>query len=276
MRIIYLLSALFLMMSGCKQSSGDEPEPEEAACLIDRATYSDGSYTVFKFDANGRLAAATLTAYDENGKIVEVPITYEYNAAGNLIKTNSPGGWVDEYTYDAGGGLVKVAFKGPGGNVEEQFTVTTDGQKRIVKIVTINDIVGNYSYDGDGNVTKIVVTWQEEGIVLDRTTYEYNGSNTAKPGLSAVKGHPFSPAYFTDEIIYYGPLNLTGRQKLPVKGKLETQWNEDYSGFGNMRTYADYTSTFKSNSNNFITEESAFDIISGETHANKYSYVNCN
>lgn len=276
MRVTCVLITLVFIIWGCKQPSGSEPEPEEVACLIDKAAYSDGSYTVYKFDANGRLTGATLTFFDENEKIVEVPVTYQYNAAGNLSKTFSPGGWVDEYTYDAAGALTKVEFKGPTGSVEGRFTVTTDGQKRIVKITDINNIVGTYAYDGNGNVTKIEVTWEEGGFVLDRSTYEYAANSTAKSPLSTIKGHPFSPAYFTDEILYYAPLNLTGRKQLPVKGKYETQWNEDYSDFGNIRTYVDYTSTLKMNSNNFVTEESATDIISKETHANKYAYSNCN
>lgn len=275
MRFICFLSVLTFLLTGCKKpSGGDDPEPE-TACRIDRVDNEDGTYTLFRFDTAGKLTGATLTYQNEDDKIVEVPVTYEYNTAGNLVKKNSPGGWVDEYTYDGGGALTKVEFKNGQGQVEERFTVTMDAQKRITQIKNIEDFISTYTYDNNGNVTKTEVTWNN--FIIDRSTYEYDQNNTAQSYLSVIKGHPFRPENFTSDIIYSSPLNLTGRKHSPVKGKYETQYNEDWTGAGNtIRTYVDYTSVFKVNSQNFIVEESATDRISNVTNTVKITYSNCN
>ena len=275
MRFICFLSVLTFLLTGCKKpSGGDDPEPE-TACRIDKTSYSDGTYNSYRFDAGGKLTSSTLTYLDENDKIVEIPVTYEYNTAGNLVKSKTPDGWTDEYTYDATGALTKVEFKNEQGQVEERFTVTTDAQKRITQIKNTEDFIGTYTYDNNGNVTKVEVTWNN--FIIDRSTYEYDQSSTAQAPISAVKGHPFHPSNFTSDIIYSNPLNLTGGGKRPVKGKYETQYNEDWTGAGNtIRTYVDYTSVFKVNSQNFIVEESATDRISSVTNTIKYTYSNCN
>lgn len=275
MRSICVLGTIIFLVTGCKKPAGDEPEPQATACLISKAAYSEGDYTHYKFDADGRLTGATLTAFNEAGGIIDIPVTYEYNAAGNLVKAKNTEGWVDEYTYDAGGALTKVVFKNPEGQVEEQFTVTTDAQKRIVKIVDMYESVGTYTYDSHGNVTRSEVIWN--GLILDRSTYEYDLSSTAKSPTSMIKGHPFAPAYLTPDIIYYPPLNGGGRERWNVKSKYETQWNEDFTGLvGTLRTYVDITSTLKTNSNNFVTEVSNYDAVSKQTYVHKYTYSNCN
>lgn len=274
MRFICFLGLFTLLLTGCKKpSEADDPKPE-TACKIERADYGDGFYALYRFDATGKLTGSTLTYQNEDDKIAELPITYEYNSAGNLIKSNFPGG-SDEYTYDGSGVLTKVEFKDKQGQVGERFIITTDAQKRITQIKTIENIISTYTYDNNGSVTKIEVFW--ENMLIDRTTYEYDQSSTAKPYTSVIKGHPFSPALFTNEIVYYAPLNLTGRIHYPVKGKYETQYNEDWDDFANsIRTYFDYTSVFKLNSQNFIVEESTTDRISNVTNTIKYKYSNCN
>lgn len=276
MKKLILFSIMISLSISCKKPA-EETVPVETICLIQKVTYDDGTYERYKFDANNRLVETTLTVED-NGKIVEIPLKYEYNAAGNLLKTTDSGGWTDNYIYDANGILTRVDFKDEKGQIDEQFTITMDSQKRITKIVTKKDaLTGTYEYNGpNGEFSKSEVKW--EGKIVDQ--YIANGYETDKTKKSyeiAIKGHPFDPASFTNSIIYATPFNFTPKTALVTSGKVATQWNQDWTAITDkLRVYYDFTTTRKYNSNNFGIERAAKDKIENVTYIKTYAYSNCN
>ncbi len=260
----------------CKKPDADTG-PIETSCLIQKISYDDGTYEVYKFDANNRLISSILT-YENNGKIIEAPQKYEYNAAGNLLKTINDEGYIDDYIYDASGMLTKVNFTNEKKELYEQFTITMDAQKRITKFVQKSDgAVANFEYNGPNGVfSKSEVTLN--GKILDQ--YIVNGYETEATKKSyeiMIKGHPFDPSYFTSSIIYSVPFNFTPKTNFVTSGKVSTQLDENWSDFTNkLRVYYDFKATRKYNSNNFVIERTSADVIEKKNYIKTYSYSNCN
>lgn len=278
MRNFILFSLMLTFLFSCTKKTTETPAPVvvEKPCLIQKVSYDDGTYELYKFDANDRLAEATLT-YEDNGKIIPVLMKYEYNASGNLLKTTNPYNWTDNYIYDASGVLTRVDFKDEKGQLDEQFTVTMDAQKRITKIVTKKDaLTGTYEYNGPNGVfSKSEVRWQ--GKILEQyisSTYE----DTSKKTFSvAIKGHPFDPSVFTSDMVYSEPYNFQPLNYMIVSGKISTQWDENYIDVvDKVRVSYDFTATRKYNAKSFVTERTSKDVVSKQTYIKTFTYSNCN
>lgn len=277
MKKLILLAVIISLSISCKPKKTDDVTPTETACLVQKISYDDGTYELYKFDANKRLIETTIT-YEDNGKIVEIPVKYEYNSAGNLSKSTTPDGWTDNYVYDANGLLTRVDFKDEKGQVDEQFTVTMDAQKRITKVVTKKDgLTGTYEYNGpNGAFSKSEVKWQ--GKILDQYIISSSETDNSKKSYDIViKGHPFDPSRFTGDIVYSSPFNFGPVNNLATKGKIATQWSEDWSSITDkLRVYYDFTATRKYNSNNFVIERAAKDAVTNDTYIKTYAYSSCN
>lgn len=275
MKKLVILSTVLLLAFSCKKPN-EEAKPEETACLIQKISYDDGNYEVYKFDANKRLESIIIT-YSDNGKIVEVPFRYEYNAAGNLLKTIGNDGWTDNYIYDANGLLTRVDFKDDKGGLNEQFTVTMDTKKRVTKIVTkVDGLTGTYEYNGPNGVfSKSEVI--RDGKIDDQYIIKSYETDQSKKGFDlAIKGHAFDPSYFTNQIIYSVPFNLKPNGELVNTGIVSTQWNSDYTQLTDkLRVAYEFTTTRKYNSNNFATERIS-NYSDGDLFKKTYSYSNCN
>ena len=278
MKKLVLCLLLLAIVTACKKkATTSDPVPTETICLIQKITYDDGNYEGYKFDANNRLIETTFT-YEDNGKIIPIPVKHEYNAAGNLVKSSTPDGWTDNYVYDASGLLTRVDFKDEKGQIDEQFTVTMDSQKRITKIVSKKyESTGTYEYNGPNGVfSKSEVRW--EGKIIDQyIVNSYEQDKTKKSYSIAIKGHPFHPGVFTDQIIYGDPLNFQPTNWLGVTGKSSTQYDVNWNEVTDkLRIYSDFSATRKFNSNNFVTERTSNDIVSKSSAVKKFSYSNCN
>ena len=272
-----LLFVLVLVSSFACIKPEENAAPEETACLMQKIRYDDGYSEIYKFDANKKLASTVLTFLDENNKISETEMKYEYNSAGNLLKTTSQDGWIDSYTYDAAGLLTKVVFTDEKGEVYEQFTVTMDAQKRLTKVVAeYSGLTGVYEYKGINDaLSKVEVRYL--GKVFD--LYEisaYETDVTRKSYSTVITGHPFDPSVFTHSMVYY-PFNLKPNEGLAVKGKSWTSYDENWENLTDkLRVYYDYTATRKYNSNNYVTERASKDAIENKTFVKTYNYSNCN
>jgi YD repeat-containing protein len=259
----------------CQKPDADA-EPVETTCLIEKIAYNDGNYELYKFDANKKLSSVVFTYKDENDKIIDTEMKFEYNASGNLLKTTSPNGWIDNYIYDTNGLLTKVVFLDDKGEVYEEFTVTMDAQKRLAKVEAKTGLSGVYEYKGQDNaLSKLKVSY--EGKVLD--LYELTAFETdkSKKGYGIpITGHFFDPTVFTSSMLYY-PFNISPNLGLPTNGKASTSYDENWENLTDkLRVYYEFTSTRKYNSNNFVTELETNDIIEKKTYSKTYSYSNCN
>ncbi|MBP6620072.1 MAG: RHS repeat protein [Leadbetterella sp.] len=273
-KTLFVLIMLSLSIS-CQKP---EPvvEPTETTCLIEKIAYDDGTYEIYKFDANKKLSSVVITYLDENDKIVETEMKFEYNSSGNLLKTTSPNGWIDNYNYDTNGLLTKVVFLDDKGEVYEEFTVTMDAQKRLSKVVAKTGLSGVYEYKGQDNaLSKLEVSY--EGKVLD--LYELTAFETDKSKKEygiPITGHIFDPTVFTSSMVYY-PFNISPNLGLPTKGIASTSYDENWENITDkLRVYYEFTATRKYNSNNFVTELASNDIIEKKTYSKTYSYSNCN
>jgi len=276
-KIIATVFIFFCSLSYIKKTTDADPTPVETVCLIQKISYDDGQYEVYKFDANKKLSECII-GYDDNGKIAEWPLKYEYNAQGNLLKTTSPlDGSTDNYIYDANGLLTRVDFKDKGGALIEQFTVTMDSQKRLTKvIVKETGLTGVYEYNGqDNSLSKVEVSYL--GKVLDLYTIQTWVTDKTKKSFDiAITGHPFDPAAFTDNMVYQ-PFNIKPDQGLAETGIASTSYDEKWEKITpNLRIYYAYKATRKYNSNNFVTERIANDAVTKKAFVKTFNYSNCN
>ena len=279
MKILFLLSFFLIMGSSCKKKADTkDPIPTaESNCLIQKIEYDNGTYEKYVFDANKKLTSSVLTYTDENDKIVEVPLTYQYNSDGNLLKTTGEDGYTDNYTYNANGLLTKVVFTNGKGGLEEEFTVTMDAQKRLTKVIASESgLTGVYEYKGQDNaLSRVEVSYS--GQVFDLYEITSFEADKTKNGYSiAISGHPFDPGVFTGDMVYY-PLNLKPNHGLPLRGKSSTAYDENWENLTTkLRVYYDFVTTRKFNSNNFVIERTSKDAVSGNSYFKKYLYSNCN
>lgn len=259
----------------CEKPVG-EVAKTETVCLIQKISYDDGNYELYKLDANNRLVE-TIFTYDKEGKITEYAVKHVYNAAGNLEKTSDAFGWTQNWMYDANGSLTRMDFKDEKGELYDQFTFTTDAQKRITKLITKSDgSTVTYEYNGpNGAFSKSEMIW--EGKLIDRyiiSSYEQDKSK--KSYRLIFKGHPFEPAQFTYDMFYGDPLYLIA-DNLPTTGTASTQYDKDWAEITDKtRIYYDYKATRKFNSNNYVIERASADAIENKTYLKYYSYSNCN
>jgi YD repeat-containing protein len=276
-KLIFFGFLLVLTISCKKKTVSAEPDKSETACLIQRVEYDDGSYEKFVFNADKKLTSCVLTYFDDEGNINEVLLKYEYNSAGNLLKTIGQDGSEDNYTYDANGMLTKVLFTDDQKQIYEEFTVTMDSQKRLTKVVArLSELTGFYEYNGqNNNASKIEVFYQ--GKIFDRYIVEAVESDNTKKGYDiAITGHPFDPTSFTDGMIY-SPGHIKPINSLPTKGKSWTSYDVNWENLtNNLRLYYDYTATRKYNSNNYVIERTSNDAVDKVSYLKKYMYSNCN
>ncbi|OYU67925.1 MAG: hypothetical protein CFE22_02620 [Cytophagaceae bacterium BCCC1] len=276
MKKLYLLLIIATLSISCEKPA-EEVAEIETLCQIQKISYDDGHYELYKFDGNNRLVE-TIFTYDDEGKITEFPVKHEYNASGNLSKSTDSYGWTQESIYDANGVITRMDFKDEKGELYEQYSITLDSKKRITKLVSkIEAIECTYEYnDPSGGLSKSEVKWQ--GKILDQyNVSSYETDKTKKSYDIVIKGHLFNPAQFTQDIIYDIPLNFKSDNLMAVKGKASTQYNEDWSTLTDkLRLYYDYTATRKFNSNNFVIQRASADAIENKTYIKTFAYSNCN
>jgi len=276
MKNLHLLLVIVLLSISCEKPA-EEVAKVETVCQIQKISYDDGYYELYKFDGNQRLIETTFN-FDDDGKLVDLVYKHEYNTSGNLIKSTDNFGWTLNWVYAANEALTRMDLKDEKGELYDQFDFTLDAQKRITKLVTKSEgVISTYVYNGpNGAFSKSEVTL--DGKLLDRSVVNtYDQDNSKKSFRMVFKGHPFEPAQFAYDMIYSDPLYLTADNMLPVTGTSSTQYNGDWTELTDKtRVYYDFMATRKFNSNNFVSERASADAIENKTYIKTYSYSNCN
>ena len=272
-KLIYSIIILFAV--ACKPEKATEPEKKD--CPIQKISYDDGSSNVFKFNADNRLTEIVYN-YEYNGKMEALTIKFDYNAAGNLLKTTNSENYIDDYIYDANGVLTRIDFKDQAGKIYEQFTIKLDAQKRLTNVVTLKDGLSvNYEYKGPGGLFSGSTVYSGNVMTDDYQIKSYETDNTKKYYFQAIKGHLFDPILFTDDMIYSNPLNFSPSNLMINTVQASTNYDENWENLTTKsRVYWDATFTRKYNEKNFVIQEEWHDKIENEKSKFLYDYAICN
>ncbi|MCP9768335.1 hypothetical protein EGI22_10455 [Lacihabitans sp. LS3-19] len=273
----FLILFLFLVSACDNAETLVEPKPSETAdCLVQRIDYYDNTYALFKFDESKKLIQATLSFFGEDSVLYEWPVNYLYNSEGNLVKSTTRNGASINYFYDSDGILLRVEFKTNNGKIEELFTISMDGQKRITKVIAqASGLTGLYTYNGpQGQLTKIEIRFEGKVTYL----YEVKSFETDKTKKSfdiVITGHPFNPEAFDFNMIY-SPLNIKSTIGMVTSGTLSTSYDENWENLTDkIRVYMDYKFTRTFNENNFLKERTSIDLLSNTAFKKTIVYSNC-
>ncbi len=180
----------------------------DAAGILTRKDMGNGTYTLYSFDANGRVLSITNDAPNNSVNSFD---DYTYDALGNdLTDTNRDGEWV--YTYDADGELIGAVFTpnstDPDGLAPQNLQYVYDANGNLISETingvstvydvnneneytssTTNGVVTGYSYDADGNLIS-------QSTAGSTTTYTYDELNE----LTGVSGPGNSASYAYDPL----------------------------------------------------------------------------
>jgi YD repeat-containing protein len=277
-KVTVFLFLFFALLSCKKKIAADDPTPIATICQVQKISYSDGAYELYKFNANKLLSEVTIHVKISDLLLFQdVLVKFEYNAQGNLLKASGDDGSTDNYIYDANGLLTRVDFKDKSGTLTEQFTVTMDSQKRLTKVVVKNSgLTGAYEYNGQDNaLSKVEVSSQ--GKIIDLNTVQTWQTDKTKKGYKiAITGHPFDPGVLTGDMVFY-PFSIKSDWGLPETSIYSTNYDEKWEKLtNNLRIYSAFKTTYKYNSNNFVIERIANDAVTKTAYTNTYTYSNCN
>ena len=164
--------------------------------LQDGVTTLDGTW-VYDYDASGQLTGAVFTS--TNPEIANQSLSYEYDAAGNRIRT-TVNGETTEYTtnnlnqyetsgatvydYDDDGNLISKTENG------QTRTYEYNVENRLVRVVDRDGVETRYEYDALGNRTATVYNGERTEYLVDPfglgdVVAEYDGTG----GLVARYNH---------------------------------------------------------------------------------------
>jgi YD repeat-containing protein len=140
---------------------------------LTQATYSDGSYETYTYDAMGnRLtmvtgSSTTLYEYDSDNRLLKAGSTYYfYDKNGNLIKKASPQK-TETYQYDCNNMLIQYA------NGTDTVQYQYDGDRnRIAKIT--NGTTTNYVNDINRPVVQVLMETNSNSAVTKKYVYGYD------------------------------------------------------------------------------------------------------
>jgi RHS repeat-associated protein len=152
---------------------------------LTKISYPDGSSVVYVYDKDGNRwkmtdsASTTRYTYDPRGRLLSeartinsqtYTLTYQYDAASNLLKLTYPDGYQVSYKYDALNRVTSAGTLAP--------TITYRKNNQLSTITYGNGDQTAYSYDQLGRVSRIH-TWNGATSLLDLNyAYDSNGNPT--------------------------------------------------------------------------------------------------
>jgi YD repeat-containing protein len=139
---------------------------------LTEAVYSGDEYNAthaYAFDAVGNRTAYTTTITNTT------VITYQYNAANQLVESVELGGDTTTYDWDDAGRLITTTV---GANVSRVYTYSQDGDLREA---LVDGLLTTFVYDGDGHRLQMSVAGEVTTYTLDygaefRVLYEQGGA----------------------------------------------------------------------------------------------------
>ena len=171
---------------------GDPDLPD----LITEVTYPNGMFLQYSYGSGGQLEQLNENGYivnysfDVDGRLSGLSdasgapiITYQYNAANEVIQETMGNGTYTTYTYTATGSVQSIVNYAPGGTVNSQFYYTYDDLGREATMTTLQGTT-TYGYNADSELTSVtlpnsqLITYGYDAMG-NRTTVTQNGVTTA-------------------------------------------------------------------------------------------------
>ncbi|MCR5608939.1 MAG: DUF1906 domain-containing protein [Lachnospiraceae bacterium] len=232
-KITYKYNAAGLLEEKKNARGQSETYTYDKAGNITKIVNSEGT-TTYKYDENYNITEVkdstgtvkrtfdkldrVLTYTDVNGKTV----SYEYDAAGNLVKMTYPDDTYVTYKYDKAGNVIKVTDWN--GN---ETSYKYDENNDIIKVTRPDGSILTKAYDEKGRLTSAKDT-AKDGIVISSYTYEYDEMNNITSETSETDKIRYEYSY---DILY----RLTERKTvLTETGEVAEKENFTYDSACNI------------------------------------------
>jgi RHS repeat-associated protein len=172
--------------------------------LLTLETFSDATFQAYGYNAKGELVSAqatdgSITSYGYNAADELTSVTnpagqvesYTYNSAGQVLTRTEPNGSVTRYSYNAAGQLAEL--KDGAGNLITQYSYNTLGQ--LAGSRDGNGQSTNYQYDGNGNLTQILIKAADETIISELNySYDADGRPVTVTSLDGIWTYTYDAA----------------------------------------------------------------------------------
>jgi len=250
---LFLFLSLTFAFAACNDKEEDDATPdiiETAACRLTDVTDNDEEANKVEYNSSGFVVKLTET--DEDDEVYTT--TFIYDANNRLIKEESrENGQLDDYTtYEYTNNLITTSkYYDADGTLEDTEVYKYDGNNRIVEISDDSNYKTTFTYDANGNVTKVESF--DLNRLTDRQVYEnYDDKPTA---LSAVKG------------LFFGYAGVSKNNP----GKATYYYDADGDGVLDTSPSGITTYTYKYNNNGYPTQIIETD-EDNDTYTTNYTY----
>ncbi len=208
------------------------------------------STTIYTYDPRSRLLTESRTI---NGQAYT--LSYQYDAASNLVRLTYPDGYQLSYTYDALNRITSV------GNIA---TLTYRKNNQLATISFGNGVQTAYSYDELGRISRIR-TWNSTATLLDLNyVYDLNGNPTSVNNGQETYGYD-DLNRLTSANGPFGTLSYTYDQ---VGNRLSTVVN----GTGTSYSYGSYNKLLSAGSTTYSYDNNG-NMIMKSSGSNSWSYT---
>jgi hypothetical protein len=249
-------------------------------CFIKSISYFENSPdTEYDFDSEGRLLAARqLGALD--GRLIATK-KYTYKPNGKVETCTYNGILITTYFYE-NELLTRTETKNNSGAITATQLIQQNPTSKLIEKLINKDYLGeithNFSYDAEGNCTKIE-GFNKDGKPLYVSTY--SGFVNGKNAFATFKGLPFRPFEFIiGEIPVLGaPVNFGKASKYQTESKILETANQGINNPSDLIERFNTKWEYKFNGNGYPTISTSYDITGGKAPSlngeRNYVYSKC-
>ncbi|GAB3271246.1 hypothetical protein GCM10027347_42400 [Larkinella harenae] len=200
-----VFSFLALVLTNCKKSEVDPPEPSDAQCKLTAIQAQSGDKDEFQYNSAGLISKRTLTLRGSGSSVSVYEYTYQYNASNQVVSASILlNGKVPDHVTDEWTGN-RMEFKWTNGKLTEvkdllgaetlyTTTVRYDNQGRITRFAGMPADPQEfpyekvYTYEANG---KVKFEFIENDLKVGYDEIEYDNAIRSTESLLMTHGLPF-------------------------------------------------------------------------------------